>query len=212
MTRSLIIVGCGGFGREVWALIQALAAAGDPWDVEGFVDDSPTDYDRYRVNMLGSTILGSVGDLAARQTPYSTVIAVGSPPDRRRLHAALASSPVNYPQLIHPDSTVSQPTVLGVGVVIAPGARVSTNVTVGAHVHIDQNVTVGHDTTIGDFARLNPQACISGSVTVRQGALIGASATVLPNLEVGAEATVGAGACVVRCVPAGVVVKGVPAA
>ena len=41
--------------------------------------------------------------------------------------------------------------------------------------------------------------------------MIGANAVVLQGLSVGPGATVGAGACVVRDVPADVTVKGVPA-
>jgi len=41
--------------------------------------------------------------------------------------------------------------------------------------------------------------------------MIGAGAVVLQGRRIGADAIVGAGACVVRDVPAGAVVKGVPA-
>ncbi len=211
MTRSLVIIGAGGFGREVWAIVQALGSAGEPHEIEGFVDDSPSPQDVDRVRALGATIIGTVADLAARTTPYAAVIAVGSPSARQRICLNLGGSPVDFPHLIHPDSTIGKPVVLGEGVVIAPGARLSTNITVGAHVHIDQNATVGHDTSIGDFARLNPQSCVSGSVTVAEGALIGAGATILPALVVGHDSTVGAAACVVRDVPAWTTVKGVPA-
>ena len=38
---SMVIIGAGGFGREVYELVMALGEAGESWDVEGFVDDSP---------------------------------------------------------------------------------------------------------------------------------------------------------------------------
>ena len=207
----VVIVGCGGFGREVWAMVQALDTSKGSWCVEGFVDDCPSDAALVQVRALGSAVLGTVGDLAERRAPFAAVLAIGSPRARERVHAALSSAPVRYPNVIHPDATVAAQTFLGEGVVVAAGARLSTNVRIGDHVHLDQNVAVGHDTTIEAFSRLNPQACVSGGVTVGRGALVGANATILQDLAVGPGATVGAAACVVRDVPAGTVVKGVPA-
>jgi acetyltransferase-like isoleucine patch superfamily enzyme len=47
--------------------------------------------------------------------------------------------------------------------------------------------------------------------TIRRGARIGAGAVICPAVEIGEEAFVGAGAVVVKDVPAGVVVVGNPA-
>lgn len=205
---DLVIVGCGGFGREVLALVEALAG---PWRVAGFADDAPSADDLARVAELGSRVLGPVADLAHRKDPFAAVIAVGSPESRDAIESALRDAPVEWATLVHPQATIGQRVQLGRGTVVAAGARLSANITVGSHVQIDQNATVGHDCTLGDFVRLNPQACISGSVEIGRGALVGANATVLQGLTVGEGAVVGAGAVVTRAVARRVVVKGVPA-
>jgi sugar O-acyltransferase (sialic acid O-acetyltransferase NeuD family) len=211
MSRPLVIVGCGGFGREVWSIVRALEVAGESWQLEGFVDDDPSPMSRSQVEELGSNLVADVSELAERKSPYSAVLAVGTPSIRERIWSKLTSSSVTYPVLVHPDATIGGGVRLGAGTVVAPGARLSTNIELGSHVQIDQNVTVGHDTVVGDFARLNPGACVSGSVCVGRRALIGANATVLPSLDVGEDAIVGAAACVVRSTAPGNVVKGVPA-
>lgn len=208
---ELIIIGAGGFGREVFAIVSALRATGVDWTVEGFVDDNPSVEDRARVADLGSRVLGPVQDLASRQRPFAAVIAVGSPAARVAIATALVDSLVSCPALVHPDVTFGPLVSLAEGVVIAPGVRLSTNVRVGRHVHVDQNVTVGHDATLGDFSRLNPQACVSGSVRVGVEATVGANATILQGLNVGDRALVGAGSVVTRDVAPGTTVKGVPA-
>lgn len=208
---SLVIVGCGGFGREVYCTVRAINAAGGDWDVEGFVDDDPSPADRDAVGALGARIVGTVDRLAARPHPFHAVVAIGSGAARRAVVDRLAHAPVTYPALIHPDATIGPLVSIDVGVIVATGARLSTNITVGAHVHIDQNATVGHDTVLHDFSRLNPQACVSGSVVVGTGALIGASATVLQGMQVGEFAVVGAGAVVTHPTPTGSTVVGVPA-
>lgn len=210
MSGSIVIVGCGGFGREVLALLRALQEQGQDWKVEGFVDDGPSPRDVERVRAAGSRLLGDVTSVAAMDPAWQVVIAIGSPTARAAVDARVdASRP--RPALVHPAATVGDGVTLGAGTVVAAGARLSTAITVGRLVHVDQNATVGHDTTLGDHARLNPQACVSGDVTVGAGVLVGASATILQGLTVGPGATVGAGAVVTHDVPDGTIVKGVPA-
>lgn len=207
----LVIIGAGGFGREVFGIVEALRASGADWEVRGFVDDDPSTEDLERVAALGTRLIGTVGDFASAGESHDVVVAIGSPAARRRVVALLDHSDVSFPSLVHPAATLGPGVVLAAGAVVAPGARLSTNIAVGRHVHIDQNVTVGHDSVLGDFSRLNPQACVSGSVRIGSGALVGASATILQGLAVGDDALVGAGAVVTRDVAASSIVKGVPA-
>ena len=214
MPDRLVIIGCGGFGREVFGIVQALSERDGRWSVEGFVDDAPTREDLERIDGLGARLIGTVDVLKAANRsadPLHAVVAIGSSEARSRVVERLEGSGLRWATLVHPDATIGPATTLGDGTVVAPGARLSTNIRVGAHVHIDQNVTVGHDTVVGEFARLNPMACISGSVTIGRGALIGANATVLPGLTVGPRAVLGASGCATRDIPADLVVKGVPA-
>jgi len=211
MSGPLVIIGCGGFGRETFALVEALNRRGASWEFLGFVDDRPAAADLARVADLGATLVGKTADLARRTEPVAAVIAIGSATARMAIDEQLRNSPVEWVVLVHPDATMGAGVRLGPGVVVAAGARLSTNIAVGRHVHIDQNATVGHDCSLGDYSRLNPQACVSGSVIVGTGALVGANATVLQGLSVGDGATVGAGAVVTRAVPALATVKGVPA-
>jgi sugar O-acyltransferase (sialic acid O-acetyltransferase NeuD family) len=212
VTTGLVIVGCGGFGREVFALVEAVnAASGALWRVEGFVDDAPSGEDRDRVQALGSCILGPVESLTAGRQGRVAVLAIGSPAARAAVAGRLDGHGLRYPALVHPAATLGRAVTLEEGVVVAAGARVSTNIWLGAHVQVDQNATIGHDSRIGDCSRLNPQACVSGSVQIEPQVLVGANATVLPGLRVGRGATIGAQACVVRDVAESSVVKGVPA-
>jgi acetyltransferase-like isoleucine patch superfamily enzyme len=84
-------------------------------------------------------------------------------------------------------------------------------VSLGRHVHVNQGVTIGHDTVVGDYATLNPASAVSGSCLIEEEVLVGAQSCILQCLTIGRGAIVGAAACVVRDVPAGATVKGVPA-
>ena len=211
MTDPLFIIGAGGFGREVFSIIEVLVSSGSLPRPTGFIDDAPSARDLERVEALGSRVVGCVADLIGRTEPFSAVLAIGSAPARQAIAGLLAHSPVTFPVLVHPETTMGRGVRLAEGVVVAAGSRLSTNIEVGRHVHIDQNAAVGHDCDLGDFSRLNPQACVSGEVRIGRGSLVGANATVLQGLEVGDDAVVGAGAVVTRTVFSGATVKGVPA-
>ncbi|MDO3705948.1 acetyltransferase [Micromonospora sp. C28SCA-DRY-2] len=213
MTIPLVVVGCGGHGREVLTIARAMdAAAGRPrWRLLGFLDDRPSEQNLKRVQRLDVPYLGGLAWL--RDAPPDThhVIGIGDPRVRRAVGQRVDRYGTPAASLVHPAATIGPDTVHGPGFVAFAGARVTTNVTIGRHVHLNQNVTVGHDSTFADYVSVNPLAAVSGDCHLAEGVLIGTTAAVLQGLRVGRDSTVGAGACVVRDVPEGVVVKGVPA-
>jgi sugar O-acyltransferase (sialic acid O-acetyltransferase NeuD family) len=210
MPEPLVIVGCGGHGREVLGIVRAINEAhGDTWKVLGFVDDDPSRLNLRRVERLGVPYLGPTSSLVDADAAY--VIGVGAPKVRRFLAGQIDGYGLRAAHLVHPHATVGADVSLGDGVVLFAGARVTTNVTLGAHVHLNQNATVGHDCDVADHVSVNPLAAVSGDCHLETGVLIGTTAAVLQGLRIGAGAVVGAGACVVRDVPPGAVVKGVPA-
>lgn len=98
------------------------------------------------------------------------------------------------------------------GNVIWPGAQIGNEVRMGNHVHVQWNAVVSHSCLIGDFVTICPGAVLSGEVFVGDDVFIGAGATVIHGgITIGKGATVGAGAVVIKDVPPGATVVGVPA-
>ena len=214
MTADLVIVGCGGHGREVATIARAVNDASPdspPWRLRGFVDDAPADLNLRRSARLGVPYLGPVAWLSGAPAGTHVALGIGDPAVRRRVAERVDPYGVPYASLAHPDATLGADLHAGPGLIVFAGARVTTNVVLGRHVHLNQNCTVGHDCTIGDFVSVNPLAAVSGECRLDEGVLVGTTAAVLQGRHVGEGATVGAGACVVRDVPAKTVVKGVPA-
>lgn len=210
MTK-LVIVGCGGFGREVHDVVDALVANGANLQLIGYVDDNPTVEADRLVARRGARILGPRSWFQSADKDVRYVVGVGQGKICRLLDVELSALGFEPHSLVHPDTTLGFDVDISPGVIICAGARLTTNVRVGRHVHIDRNCVVGHDSRLDDYAIMYPMSTLSGGVTLGVGSLLGAASTVLQNLNIGSDVIVGAGAVVTSDLPNCVTVRGVPA-
>ena len=208
--KHVVVVGASGFGRECLDVVEAMAAAGAPVEVEGVVDDAPSDLNLERLRARGVTYLGSVEEWLSTESTARYILGIGSPQVRRDLVGRLSDAGAQPFTALHPSATFGACVEVAEGVVVCAGATVSTNVRLGRHVHVNPNATIGHDAQLADFVSVNPAAVVSGEVTIGEGTLLGAAATILQNLSVGVGTLVGAGSVVTKDVPDDVVVRGVP--
>ncbi|MFB2572059.1 acetyltransferase [Micrococcus sp. IITD107] len=210
--QDLVIVGSGGFGREVADVVRDINASGEvpTWNLLGYLDDAPSSANVERVHRQGLEILGAVEPHVWPTNPHF-VVGINDARVRRRIADRLEWAGWSPATLIHPTASIGSDCRIGAGTIMCPGSRITTNVQLGRHVHLNPNCTVGHDTTLCDFVSVNPQAAISGNVLLESGVVVGAAAFILQGLVAGADCTIGASSCVTKSVPADAVVKGVPA-
>jgi sugar O-acyltransferase (sialic acid O-acetyltransferase NeuD family) len=203
--RRLLIVGAGGFGREV------LQWARDSWPdhagrIAGFLSDDPRRLDRF---CTGLEILGSVEGYEKLQGDY-LLLGIGVPYARRMVADRLTARGAEFVTLVHPRSVVAKSARIGIGSIVCPGAIVSDSATLGRCVIVNYHASLGHDATAGDYAVLSPYATLGGSATVGDDVFLGLHASVGPGRSVGVRSKVSANSCVLSDTPADSIIYGVP--
>ncbi len=207
MAKHYIVVGGGGFGREVACWVMDLASRGGGGRVVGFLDDDVKNTAGFPP---GVAYLGGIDSYAPR-AEEELLLSIGDPKIKQRIVAKLKGRGAHFASLAHPTVVIALTATLGEGVVLCPYAVVSANAQVGDFVTVNICSSVGHDVRIGAFSTLSAHDDLTGGVLLAERVMVGSGARVLPGVHVGADAVIGAGAVVVRNVAAGTTVYALPA-
>ena len=208
--RDLVIIGAGGFAREVAFLVADINRVMPEWNLLGYIDREIAEVGR----QLGQySIIGTEAYLADYGTDLHVVIGIGDPQiisrvaDRLKLHSHL-----QFPNLVHPSLIGDRDRItFGEGNIVCAGNIFTTDIMIGSFNIFNLSCTFGHDLTIGNCNVINPGVNVSGGVAIEDRCLVGTGATILQNRRIGKEAVVGAGAVVAKDVAPGTTVVGIPA-
>jgi len=204
--KDIVIIGAGGFGREVAWLIEDINKISNEWSIEGFVDDNK-DIQGTLVN--GYKVVGNMEWLATKD--YYVINAIGEPRLKERIANLLSTSNCKFATLVHPSVIVSPDIIVGEGSIICAGSIVTVNVEIGKHVIINLDCTVGHDAIIEDYSTVLPSVNVSGHVTINKRVSVGTGTSIIQGLDIGRDTVIGAGSVVVRNLPSNCTAVGSPA-
>jgi sugar O-acyltransferase (sialic acid O-acetyltransferase NeuD family) len=207
--KRVVIIGAGGHGREVADILRDCARTERESELIGFVDDNR---DLHGLNLDGLPVLGDFSWFEGEsQTDIAVVCAVGSPRTCRHLVERARGIGLSFASAISPLAHISPYARVGEGVTVFPNVIINTGVCVDSHSIQKVGVAVSHDSTIGPYSNINPGARIAGNVTVGEGCYVGMGANVIQGRVIGPWSVIGAGAVVIRDLPANVTAAGVPA-
>lgn len=207
-TSRLLVVGAGAQARYVLNSIRLLGDA----SVVGLID-SFENREMWGRDINGARVLGGLA--ALKDVPpdgdLRIVVAVSDLARKRELVKLLASSGYRFRSVIHPSAMVASPVQMGDGCIINSGVVVENSAQIGRHVLIHAGAVIEHDNILEDYVNIGPGVKTGGRVRFGEGAIVYTGATVIPNIVIGRQSIVGAGAVVIRDVPDGAKVAGVPA-
>lgn len=205
--QNLVIIGAGGFGREIYCLATESIGFGDQFTVKGFLDDR-------------ADALAGFGDYPSIISPVKDyrmcandvfICALGDVKSKRHYSDLFLNKGGSFYTLIHRTATPGMHTKIGQGCVIGRHVVVTVNVSIGDHTSIGSFSNIGHDADIGHYCHLGAYTFMGGRSTVQDGVTVHPRVNILPKIVIGRAAVIGAGSVVMRDVKEGQTVFGVPA-
>lgn len=201
--KKIVIVGNGGFAKEVFWMIKRINAIKPTWDFLGFID---------RDSSNEKCVIGNDDFVCKVNEELNVVIAIGTSNIRNRLYAKYAENVnVLFPNIIDPSAIVSDRVQIGCGNIICPGAIVSVDTAIGNCSIINMGCTIGHDVVIENFVTISPGTNLSGKTHIESGCEIGAGTQTIPGIRIKSDSIIGAGAVVNKDLPSNCTAVGVPA-
>jgi sugar O-acyltransferase (sialic acid O-acetyltransferase NeuD family) len=204
--KHLVIIGAGGYSREIYNYALDSRGYGTEFDVKGFLDDNKTDIGHPNYPPILGTLDGyPIGD------DDVFTCAIGDVKTKKKCCEKILQRGGKFMNLISNEAYIGMNVKMGNGCIICPTARVHCDVTLGDFVTIQPYAVLGHDVTLGDWCHINAFADCGGASTLEDEVTVHTHSFILPLLRAGKGSTIGTGSIVIKNVKENETVFGNPA-
>jgi sugar O-acyltransferase (sialic acid O-acetyltransferase NeuD family) len=194
--KQLIIIGAGGFGREVSEFAKNCVGYGIDFVIKGFLDDD--------INALSNfnnypKIISTIKEYEIDENDVF-ICSIGSLKTAFFLTNLMLDKKAIFINLIHKSAEIRKNVSLGIGLIIGSNSVISTDVVIGNFTQIMSNVIIGHDSMIDDFCRIGDMVFIGGNSVIKSNTFIAVNSTILANITVEKNSIIGAGSVVIKSI------------
>lgn len=196
--KQIYIIGASGFASEVSGYIQK----SKKWKILGYFDTNNTEYDKYGFN---APLLGNEDSFNFLENE-NVVIAISNGKIRCKIYNNLKSKKLNFVNIIHDTSIVSQNANIKEGAILCPFVTITSNANIGINFQANIYSYVAHDCIIGDNVTFAPAVKCNGNVIIQDNVYIGTGTIIHQGkrdnpLIIGANSQIAAGSVITKSVP-----------
>ena len=204
--KDIIIVGAGGFGRELLQWIKDINRIESKWKIKGFLDDNLNALYGYECDY---EIIGKISEWVPNKDEVFAC-AIAEPKVKEKVITLLKEKDAVFEKIIHPTAIIGSFNKIGEGFVAYPHSGIAVNTKIGNFVTLLRS-GVGHDVKIGNYTTISSHCDLTGHVEIGSRVFVGSHATIIPNCIIGNNVYIGAGSVVIRNVKENKKVFGNPA-
>lgn len=205
--ENIVIVGAGGFGREVEWLINRINKIEKRFNMLGYIDDNKNPGEK--INSL--KVITNIDGIKNLEENLNVVIAVGNSKARKNIAERIKKiKDVKFPNIIDPSAIIDENIIKGEGNIICAGTIATVNIDINNFNIINLDCTIGHDVILTDFVTIYPSVNVSGNVLINECVEIGTGTQIIQGKTIGNNTIIGAGSVVIRDIEPNVTAVGVP--
>ena len=193
--KHLVIIGVGGFAREVYGHALESIGYGDEWDIKGFLDgDIKLPEEEY--SKLDKPLLGDVFSYSVCLDDVF-ICAIADATARKRLTDEIINKHGEFINLIHKRAIIQPNVHIGIGNIISPNAHINDHGTIGNFVILN-DAGMGHDSEIGDYSSMMGGAGLCGYAKVGRNVYMATNSVALPHAVIEDDVYLGVGSVVFK--------------
>ena len=205
--KDLIIVGAGGFGRDLYYIIKESIGYNIDYTILGYLDDNIDsmkdylDYPKY------------IGKISTHKVSENQIFicSVANVIHKVKIIESLVTKGAIFINIIHSTARIAKSAKLGTGSIIGPLVSIGADSRIQNHCILQTGVIIGHDAIVGEYSRIDNYSILVAGVVLEKFCTIHSNSVINANVKIKEKAIVGACSFVIKNVESGITVFGNPA-